>query len=140
MLFVNLKCGILTLILLFCSYYNLYSLSVSPSIGLSFENGNGNAIRYSRHENLLDKDLSILISIGYKFRMERFLIFTSLGCKYSNTKHSAWSGYIQEAIEDDALAGEEEKQRVTGNGVSYEQQVIIPFVDLVTKAKFVWIF
>ena len=90
----------------------------------------GSIIRYSQHENHLDKDMSVSLSLGYEFLLGKVVLSPSVGCEYNNIKHSAWSGYLQEPKDGFTWTGEEEKQRVTGNGISYEQQIILPFATL----------
>lgn len=90
----------------------------------------GSIIRYSQHENRLDKDMSVSLELGYEFSLGKAVLSLSVCCEYNNIKHSAWSGYLQEPKDGFSWTGEEGKQRVTGNGISYEQQIILPFAAL----------
>lgn len=87
-------------------------------------------IQYSQHENHIDKDFVFLSNIGYSHCFGKFRFTSSIGVYYQNAKFSAWSGYLQERESETSSVSDGRKRQITGNGMSYEQQITIPFIKI----------
>ncbi|HZK19164.1 MAG TPA: omptin family outer membrane protease [Treponemataceae bacterium] len=95
---------------------------------------------YSQHDLYLDKCFIFSANVGYTFYARTFILAPSLGIKTKSQKWSAYNGYIQYAAEKEPIEGnptiheawteDVEKFEISGNGISYEQQCLLPFVSL----------
>ena len=90
----------------------------------------GSVSQYSEHCNHLDKDFSFCIDLGYKFRIDRFSIIPFICGRFQSRKYSAWDGFIQIPDAGKSFTGNEEKKNIVGNGISYEQSILLPFIKL----------
>lgn len=93
----------------------------------------GQISQYSKHTNYTDNDFSFYIDFGYLIDFSNFIIIPLICGKYQFRKNSAWNGYLQVPESGVSWTGEENKQNVTGNVISYEQEIFIPFFSIQTK-------
>ena len=96
----------------------------------------GGISQFSKHENHLENNYFVCINLGYDFNFEKFFIHPFFGIKYQYRNFSAWDGYGQSLLSGESFTGDEEKIYFTGNGISYEQNIFIPFLKIVTNYKF----
>jgi hypothetical protein len=85
--------------------------------------------QYSHHDVYLDKRFDLSAETGYQFSISKFSITPGTGITYRNHKWSARDGYLQYPV-GGAWTGNEEKEQVSGNSISYEQADILPFISL----------
>ena len=90
----------------------------------------GAVCQYSMHSNHLESDYTLFLDSGYRFDIKKISIVPLAGILYQHRKFSAWDGYLQIPEAGKAWNGDEEKQEVSGNGISYEQNILLPFVKL----------
>ena len=125
------------------SFYNFLS-----SFGINFSIPNnfgsiedrdfylsGDICQFSKHENHLDSSYFAFVNFGCNFLINNFKIIPLLGLKYQFRKFSAWNGYVQSPSSGKSWSGNEEKNHFVGNGISYEQNIVQPFLKTSVNYK-----
>jgi outer membrane protease len=84
---------------------------------------------YSCHDLYLDKRFDITANAGYTFNYNKFFIAPGLGVTYRSQKWSGYDGYGQDG-DDDVWTEDTDKTEYSGNVISYEQSIVMPFISL----------
>ena len=84
---------------------------------------------YSCHDLYLDKRFDITANAGYTFNCSKFFIAPGLGITYRSQKWSGYDGYGQYS-DDDVWSEDTEKTEYSGNVISYEQNMLLPFISV----------
>ena len=100
----------------------------------------GNVRQYSKHTNHLDNDYSFFADFGYNFYSKKLSVNLLLGCQYQHRTFSALDGYLQIPEIGNNWTGNEIKKVVSGNGICYEQKILLPFIKLNINYAFTRVF
>lgn len=88
----------------------------------------GSISHFSEHNLYVDKNYSINTDLGFKIECKEIInIVPFIGVSYLNCKFSAQDGYLQyPLVSGSSWTGEEEKEKLTGTVISYEQSIFLP--------------
>lgn len=97
--------------------------------------------QYSQHDLYLDKDFSCGIDLSYDFKIKSFHIIPGVKYSYINRKFSAQDGFLQYPdFTETPWTGNEKKEYLSGNIISYEQAIYYPSVILDLNYEFLNMF
>ena len=87
---------------------------------------------FSEHDLYVDKNYSINAGLGFKIECNEIInVVPFIGISYLNCKFSAQDGYLQyPLVSGSSWTGKEEKEKITGTVISYEQSILLPLFGL----------
>ncbi|MCR4736308.1 MAG: omptin family outer membrane protease [Treponema sp.] len=90
----------------------------------------GAVCQYSKHTNHIENDSSFCFDLGYNIAAKYLSVTPAICFQYQYRKFSGWNGYLQIPKTGDYWTGNEEKKIISGNGISYEQKILLPSVKI----------
>jgi plasminogen activator len=96
----------------------------------------GYPVQYSTHDCYLDKMFTLEAKTGYDFHIFSLSLLPEAGIAYRNQKFSARNGWGQYSTDGSPITGSTEKKYFSGTILSYEQQLVLPFVSLEAEYTF----
>lgn len=96
------------------------------------EKSSTKATQYSKHDIYLDKFFDLSSRFGYEFHINSWFIAPIVDVKYSMRKWEAHDGFLQYPTSG-FWVGDEPKNYVMGNIISYEQSILLPELSLIVR-------